>query len=161
MNIFDKNDLNQILQLMERMKEDIGASMKQNGKWSSGSTFSKMVPFAEIVNGQIVCGIKWPYNKQVLEQGRKPGKVPYNFKDIIYRWSFTKGLAFKSQKERIKFASAVAYKTSKEGSLQFRKGVKLDIYTTIEKRYEQEVNKLIATILNEKLKNSLKRNRLL
>lgn len=156
MNVLEKNDLNQILQLMERMKQDIGASMKQNGKWASGSTFSKMTPFAEIQNGNLVCGLKWPYDKRVLENGRGPGKVPSNFKDIIYRWSFSKGLAFKSQSERLKFSSAVAYKTAKEGSVQFRKGIKLDIYTTIEKRYEQEVNKLIISILNNKIKNKIK-----
>lgn len=155
MKIFDKNDLNQILQLMQRMKDDVGVSLKKSGKWASGSTFSKIVPFAELQNGILVCGLKWPYDKRVLENGRGPGKVPFNFRDVIYRWTFNKGIAFKSQSERLKFASAVAYKMAKEGSVQFRKGVKLDIYSTIEQRYESEVKNLVVSIISEKIKNKI------
>lgn len=156
MNVFDKNDLNQILQLMQSMKDDVGVSLKKSGKWASGGTFSKIVPFAELQNGCLVCGLKWPYDKRVLENGRGPGKVPFNFRDIIYRWSFAKGIAFKTQKERLKFASAVAYKTAKEGGVQFIKGLKLDIYSTIEQRYEKAVRSLVISILNEKIKNNVR-----
>jgi len=44
-----------------------------------------------------------------LEYGREPGPVPRNFTAIIEQWSRAKGIRFDSEKERRKFAGAVAY----------------------------------------------------
>ncbi|MCC8093355.1 hypothetical protein [Akkermansia sp.] len=44
-----------------------------------------------------------------LEQGRPAGAVPRNFTEIIEQWSRDKGLHFTNEKERRRFAGAVAY----------------------------------------------------
>jgi len=44
-----------------------------------------------------------------LEQGRAAGAVPRNFTEIIEQWSRDKGLRFTDEKERRRFAGAVAY----------------------------------------------------
>ena len=46
---------------------------------------------------------------ETLEEGRKPGKIPYGFVEIIERWSKEKGMSFPSDKERRRFAGAVAF----------------------------------------------------
>lgn len=51
-----------------------------------------------------------------LELGRKAGGVPMNFTEIIERWSVDKGIPFPSEKERHRFAGAVAWgKIRREG----------------------------------------------
>ena len=44
-----------------------------------------------------------------LEHGRPAGAVPRNFTEIIEQWSRDKGLRFTDEKERRRFAGAVAY----------------------------------------------------
>jgi len=44
-----------------------------------------------------------------LEQGRAAGAVPRNFTEIIEQWSRDKGIRFADEKERRRFAGAVAY----------------------------------------------------
>lgn len=44
-----------------------------------------------------------------LEHGRPPGAVPRNFTEIIVQWSKDKGLSFSDEKDRRRFAGAVAY----------------------------------------------------
>lgn len=53
---------------------------------------------------------------RTTEVGRRPGKVPKGFANIIYQWSIDKGLSFDDEKERKRFAGAVAYgKIKKKG----------------------------------------------
>lgn len=55
------------------------------------------------------------------EKGRLPGKIPYNFGDIIDQWITDKGLSvpsgFRSQKQ---FANAIAWKIKRYGSEKHR-----------------------------------------
>ena len=56
---------------------------------------------------------------ETTERGRKPGKVPYKFRDIIYQWSLDKGIDFEDDKERMSFAGAVAARIAKKGTLRY------------------------------------------
>ena len=55
------------------------------------------------------------------EKGRLPGKIPYNFADILDKWITDKGLSvpsgFNTQKE---FANAIAWKIKWYGSVKHR-----------------------------------------
>ena len=55
------------------------------------------------------------------EAGRTPGRVPYNFTDILERWISDKGVTrpatFKTDRA---FASAIAYKIKNYGSSRYR-----------------------------------------
>jgi hypothetical protein len=61
-----------------------------------------------------------------LETGRKAGRVPPKFKDIILKWMADKGIVKKYPKS---FAFLVARKIRLEGSLLHRMGGRSDIYS--------------------------------
>lgn len=51
------------------------------------------------------------------EKGRGPGKVPYNFEDIVSAWAVGRGI---SPPDLMKFASAVKWRTIRDGSYLYR-----------------------------------------
>ena len=51
-------------------------------------------------------------------KGRGPGKIPYNFSDILEEWIDRRHIPFNGSKRR--FANAIAWKTAREGSYLFR-----------------------------------------
>lgn len=53
------------------------------------------------------------------EKGRGPGKVPYNFKDILETWIVSRGIKPKDGNIS-KFASAIAWTTIQSGSYLYR-----------------------------------------
>ena len=65
-----------------------------------------------------------------LETGRKPGKVPVGFYQIIKQWVIDKGISFDSQSERNSFAYLVSRKIAREGTQLYRTGAEADVYTT-------------------------------
>lgn len=54
------------------------------------------------------------------EHGRRAGKIPYNFVDILEEWVADKGIAVPSGLTARKFASAIAWKIKRYGSLRYR-----------------------------------------
>lgn len=72
-----------------------------------------------------------------LETGRKPGKVPANFKDIILKWMQAKGINVPQPKT---FAYLVARKIMIEGTALYRIGGRSDIYS-------EEINKTIPKLV--------------
>lgn len=61
-----------------------------------------------------------------LETGRKGGKVPAKFQDIILKWMQAKGINVPKPKS---FAYLVARKIAREGTLLHRMGGRSDIYS--------------------------------
>ena len=72
-----------------------------------------------------------------LETGRKPGKVPANFSNIILKWMQSKGINVPKPKS---FAYLVARKIRIEGTVLYRSGGRSDIYS-------EEINKTIPKLL--------------
>lgn len=72
-----------------------------------------------------------------LETGRKPGKVPANFKDIILKWMQDKGI---NPPDRESFAFFTANKIKIAGTLLYRMGGRSDIYS-------EEINKTIPKLV--------------
>jgi hypothetical protein len=64
----------------------------------------------------------------VLETGRKPGKVPVYFKEIIKRWIVAKGLQYQDDKALNRMASSIAWVIHKEGTKLHRDGRRVDIF---------------------------------
>jgi hypothetical protein len=52
----------------------------------------------------------------VLEKGRKPGKVPNDFTNILLRWMSAKGIAPSDAKQAEVMANAIKWKIIKEGT---------------------------------------------
>ena len=51
----------------------------------------------------------------VLEEGRDPGKLPYDFISILEKWSIDKGLQFSSPQERRSFAYLLGRRIERSG----------------------------------------------
>ena len=78
----------------------------------------------------------------VLETGRKPGKVPKGFYQIIQQWVKDKGIQVESPKS---FAYFVAQKIAREGTELHRQGGRADIYSPeIEKTIQEIMNRAFA-----------------
>lgn len=88
-------------------------------------------------------GILWGRQAfEVLESGRKGGKVPKGFYKIIQQWVNDKGIQVKNPKS---FSYLVARKIANEGTSLFRKGGRTDIYSTdMDKTIENIKNKVFG-----------------
>lgn len=157
MSIFTERDLMRFTRLMSQFKLQIKSKMMQYKKWTTGKTWNTIEPYATEENGTLSIGLKStnPIPVKVQETGRGPGKVPIDFEDIIFQWSMDKGIQFKNQDERKKFANAVKFKMMKEGSVQFKQGTNNDIFTNQYKTYDAQLTKIIAEVFADKVKKEL------
>lgn len=64
-----------------------------------------------------------------METGRKGGRVPRTFQQILYRWSIDKGISFENERERRSFAYLLARKIQREGTALHRDGGRTDVYS--------------------------------
>jgi len=110
------------------IQNHIAANQKASGKTAKTITVYVGEDYGEL-SGRMAFG--------TLETGRKAGKVPANFKDIILRWAQDKGINVERPKT---FAFLVARKIAKEGTLLKRIGGRSDIYSN-------EIPKTIERIL--------------
>lgn len=83
----------------------------------------------------------------VLETGRKPGKVPKGFYQIIQQWVKDKGIQVENPKS---FAYLVARKIAREGTELHRQGGRADIYSPeIEKTTQEIMNRAFAVFKDD------------
>lgn len=131
-----------------KLKDVIAANMQAHGLNASGKTSKSL----EIVqNGTALMGRSF---FAVLETGRKAGKVPKNFRQIIEKWATDKGLTFETPAKLRSFSYLVARKIAAEGTKQYRTGRRTDVFTdainetviSIQNQLGSEVLKEIVTI---------------
>lgn len=117
---------NIIFEELEDLRKRIISNIDSTGRKASGRTSGSMhTDISEnrgILFGRMAFG--------TLETGRKPGKVPAGFYQIIKQWVIDKGISFDSQSERNSFAYLVSRKIAREGTQLYRTGVEADVYTT-------------------------------
>lgn len=89
----------------------------------------------------------------VLDTGRRGGKVPYDFADIIQRWAEAKGLPEASDPQ---FAHAVMWKIRREGSKLFREGGRHDIIQDNITKAEQSIKEKVVAIVHSFIFNTTK-----
>lgn len=127
---------------LERAKQLIINHIRANGQNASGRTIASL-HVEQTKEGGILWGRR-PFG--TLETGRRAGKVPYKFADIIYQWMLDKGLhatpmpyltANKPHKyspqERAdrSMAYAIAKSIAKRGTLLHRQGGRNDVYSNV------------------------------
>ena len=83
----------------------------------------------------------------ILQTGRRPGKVPYNFIAMIEQWARAKGLSITRTQ-----AFFIARKIQREGTRTYRTGGHRDIINEAVKRAVQDN---IFALINIKYKNLL------
>jgi hypothetical protein len=128
---------------LEALKKRIVANHISAGQVASGKTMNsirvEMNEQGGALFGRMFFG--------TLETGRKAGKVPYKFRDVIRQWMSDKGIvaspiAYKrtpsdkwqpkytpEERGTMSLAGAIAYKIEHEGTKLFRSGGRNDIYS--------------------------------
>lgn len=104
------------------LKERIASNIMSAGMNASGRTIASMRVEVDEKEGTLFGRRAF----EVLESGRRPGRVPRAFYQIIYQWAVDKRIHVRNLKS---FAYLTARKIAREGTLLYREGGRNDIYT--------------------------------
>ena len=120
----------QILQLgLENLRASIIRRSRDAGQEASGETYASIrVEGVTETHGEL-WGPTWI---AVLEDGRRPGKIPYEFADRIMEWAAFKGISWASADPVLfeRWARGVAWNIARHGTKLYRSGQKIDIFET-------------------------------
>ena len=134
------------------LKSDVIQRQKEVGSTASGKTADGYEISVENGSHGILKGYSYV---GVLERGRKPGKVPFNFKEVIKRWIIAKGLQYQGEKELNRMAASIAWVISKEGTTLHRNGYKVDIFDTPIKHFSNNLTNRIASYFESEILNEV------
>ncbi len=144
-----------IEEILQQLKSEVIAQYEAKGLKASGNFARQLQILKKSDNHYQVIA---PYYVYTFEHGRKPGNVPKAFASIIYKWSEDKGITFANEKQRTRFAFALANKISKQGTSQYRNNTnKGQIYTPaineaitkIQEAFKEELMTKVNTIFKE------------
>lgn len=120
-------------EILQRGLDDLRAAIIQRstdaGQKASGRSYERLqVQNVTGAHGELI-GPTWI---GVWEDGRKPGKVPYDFTDVIMEWATFKGISWASADPVTfeRWARGVAWHIRRYGTELYRSGQTLDIFTT-------------------------------
>lgn len=155
----------EIVVTLEDLKRKIIENHKRAGQVASGSTI-KSIRIEETEDGAKLVGRRY---FGTLETGRKPGKTPRNFNEIIQNWILDKGIKFKSMpyKRResnkwhpkytpqlrglMSLSSAIAHKIMTDGTKLYRSGGRDDIYTKPTEEAIKDIKQKLAGIFKTEI----------
>lgn len=128
---------------LEALKKRIIANHERAGQVASGRTRASLrVEVSD--EGGVLWG-RSPFG--TLETGRRAGKVPKGFYQIILQWVKDKGIQVDNPKT---FAYFVSRKIANEGTALFRSGGRADIYSNeIPKTIDNVGNRTVGLIAVE------------
>lgn len=109
---------------LEFLRDRIAANIMRNGQNASGQTIQSMRVEAGDEEGTL-------YGRRffgVLETGRRPGRVPSGFAQIILKWMQAKNIQADDGKD-LRMANAIAWAIRKRGSRLFREGGRKDVFS--------------------------------
>lgn len=128
---------------LESLRQRIIENHIRAGQKASGKTISSLRVYVNDNQGTL-------FGRQafgVLETGRKPGKVPKGFYQIIQQWVKDKGIQVENPKS---FAYLVARKIAREGTELHRQGGRADIYSPeIENTTQEIMNRAFAVFKDD------------
>ena len=122
---------------LEWLRERIASNIIMQGENASGKTIASMKVTTTPDGGQLTGRSYFG----TLETGRRGGRIPRNFADIIYQWMQAKGVHAIEGGERAdrSLSWAIAKTIQKKGTLLYREGGRDTIYS-------KEIIKTIANI---------------
>lgn len=141
-----------IIEELEALKADIIQRQKDAGEMASGKTAEGYEVTAESALSGELLGYSYV---NVLQTGRKPGKVPNDFKELIKKWIVAKGLQYQGEKELNRMAASIAWVIHKEGTALHRHGYKVDIFDTPIKNFTDRLTNRIAAYYTTEIDNEL------
>ena len=134
------------------LKADVIQRHEQSGQVASGRTRAS---FDEYLTSEYSGVLEGAGYSGVLEKGRKAGKVPYDFKDILQRWAQAKGLTFATQSDFNRWAYFVTKKIREEGTALYRSQQQEDIFTTPIAEFTERLSDRVATFFETEIKNQI------
>jgi hypothetical protein len=160
-------------QIAQILSEELGTlkaaivnNIRVTGQWASGRTAASMAVYVSGNTGELVGRKAFG----TLETGRKGGRVPRNFHDIIYQWMMDKGIhaspiPYKTDRphkysEQERGDRTMAYFISqtirREGTRLYRDGGRDDVYSraiplTIQ-RINSRLNGIFAAVITQQIK---------
>lgn len=147
-----KEEIETILQEeLEELKDEIIKRHENAKQVASGKTRDAFEIDVDGLHG-ILLGA--PYSG-VLESGRKPGKVPYNFREILKKWAAVKGITFETETDLNRWAYFASKKIEREGTKLYRSGNNEDIFSTAVVEFEERLNNKIGDLFTIEMQNSI------
>ena len=145
------NEQDRALKLrLEQLRDAIIQRQKDSGQWASGKTAAGYEIGTEPSHGWLT-GESYV---EVLKYGRRPGKVPIYFKEIIQRWMETKGIPPRSGETIERAAESIAWVIHMKGTALHRNGYEVDIFDTPIQEFSTNLTKDLGAIwLAEVTKN--------
>lgn len=120
-----------ITEELETLRAEIIEASTKAGQKASGRTYEGIQAVDVTDRGGKLVG---PSYVRVLATGRRAGKVPYDFPEIIKEWAAYKGISFATERDFDRWARAVAWKIRKDGTSLWRdmgsQGLEADIFYT-------------------------------
>lgn len=136
------NEVNKLLTFhLGNIKVGIAQRMAALGRMSSGRSVASLQIEVKDSKGNLSGDKQW----ETMQRGRRPGKVPSNFREIIKNWVRAKGINIQprigqSQKQAIEsFSYLVTRNIMQKGTKLYRDKGYNDIYDTL---LEEEIKKL-------------------
>lgn len=136
---------------LNQLKSDVIERHEQAGQVASGKTRSSFVVDTQGRRGQL-SGNAYV---GVLEQGRRGGKVPADFIDILKRWATAKGISFSNERQFNTWAYFVKKKIMKEGTKLYRSGTKQDIFTTPIREMSERLSEKVGAYYKVQIENEI------
>lgn len=127
------------------LRERIASNIMSAGMNASGRTIASMRVEVNENEGTLFGRRAF----EVLESGRRPGRVPKGFYQIIYQWAIDKRIRVRNLKS---FAYLTARKIAREGTLLYREGGRNDIYTPEIRKCIENVRSRGISMINEQIK---------
>lgn len=148
----------------ERAKQLIIQHIIANGQNASGRTVKSLEVEQPSEEEVILWGHK-PFG--VLETGRKGGKIPYGFRDIILQWMQDKGvhgqpLPYKTnrphkytpeQRGDMSMAGAIARSIATKGSKLHRDGGRADVYSNVIPDTMERIRSRLTSLIQTSFKS--------
>lgn len=136
------NEVDRLLTLhLGNIKVGIAQRMAALGRISSGRSVASLQIEVKDSKGNLSGDKQW----ETMQRGRRPGKVPSNFREIIKNWVRAKGINIQprigqSQKQAIEsFSYLVTRNIMQKGTKLYRDKGYNDIYDTL---LDEEIKKL-------------------
>lgn len=91
----------------------------------------------------------------VLEHGRRPGKVPYNFIQILREWANAKGITFENEKQAQRWLNYNLWSIKTFGTKMYRTKQTLDIFTTPIEQFKNRLSQELSDGIEIQITNNI------
>lgn len=140
---------NIVTERLERLREDIVASIESHGITASGRTQRSLHVEQDGDSVQLVADAGNRAPIATLEVGRPGGKVPGRFYLILAQWSRDKGIPFRTERERNTFAYFLGKKIEHRGT--DRNYNPVDTYSSLVTAAVEDIGSLLMAEITERI----------